>query len=44
MLTEDVYTRGRVKSIVIPEEDGVDIDTLLDFKIAEIIMKERKGE
>ena len=44
VLTEDVYTRGRVKSIIIPEEDGVDIDTLLDFKIAELIMKERKGE
>lgn len=44
VLSEDVYTRGRVKSIIIPEEDGVDIDTLLDFKTAELIMKERKGE
>lgn len=44
VLEVESYIKGKVKSIVIPEEDGLDIDTLLDFKIAELIMKERKGE
>ena len=44
VLEVESYIKGNVKSIVIPEEDGLDIDTLLDFKIAELIMKERKGE
>lgn len=44
VLEVESYIKGRVKSIIIPEEDGLDIDTLLDFKIAELIMKERKGE
>jgi N-acylneuraminate cytidylyltransferase len=30
--------KGKVKSIVIPQERSIDIDTLLDFKIAECLV------
>ena len=30
--------KGRVKSITVPQERAVDIDTLLDFKIAECLL------
>ena len=30
---------GRVKSIVIPQKRAIDIDYLIDFKIAELILK-----
>jgi N-acylneuraminate cytidylyltransferase len=30
--------KGRVKSITVPQERAVDIDTLLDFKIAEYLL------
>jgi N-acylneuraminate cytidylyltransferase len=32
---------GRVKSIIIPQERSIDIDTLLDFKIAECLVLNR---
>ena len=37
----DRYLDGRTQAVEIPEEDGIDIDTPLDFKVAEMIMKER---
>ena len=33
--------KGRVKGILIPKERAIDVDDLLDFKIAEFLMKER---
>ncbi len=33
--------QGKVKAIVVPKERSVDIDTLLDFEIAEFLMKRR---
>lgn len=33
---------GTVKAVVIPEDRAIDIDTPLDFKIAEFLMNERK--
>jgi len=30
---------GRVKSVCIPQDRAIDIDTLLDFKIAESLIK-----
>ena len=41
VMQADRYMDGRVQALTIPEEDGIDIDTLLDFKIAEAIMRER---
>ena len=31
---------GRVKSVIIPRERAIDIDDLMDFKIAELMMKD----
>ena len=33
---------GKVKSVVIPRERAVDIDDLMDFKVAECLLKERE--
>ena len=45
ILASDSYLKGRVQAIEIPEEHGVDIDTLLDFQHAELLLKERiKGK
>ena len=41
ILSCDSYMKGRVQAIEISAEDGLDIDTLMDFKIAELLMKER---
>lgn len=41
VLSCDRYMDGRVKAIEIPAEDGIDIDSLMDFKIAEAIMEAR---
>jgi len=35
---------GKVKSVLIPKERSVDIDDEIDFKIAELLMKERQKE
>ena len=35
---------GDVQGIVVPQERSVDIDTELDFKFAELLMKERLGD
>lgn len=42
IMETDSYFQGRVQAIVIPEDHGVDIDTLLDFQQAELILNERK--
>jgi N-acylneuraminate cytidylyltransferase len=33
---------GKVKAVLVPKERAVDIDDELDFKIAEILMKEKQ--
>ena len=35
---EDIF-QGKVKAVVIPEERALDIDTELDFAIAELVLK-----
>lgn len=33
---------GKVKSVIVPKERAVDIDDIYDFKLAELILKEKK--
>lgn len=35
---------GRVRAVRVPVERAIDIDTLLDFEIAEMLMNKRQGE
>lgn len=42
IMQEDVYLKGKVRAIVIPEDHGVDIDTLQDFMQAELILSEQQ--
>lgn len=35
---------GRVRAVLVPAERAIDIDTILDFRIAECLMNFRKGE
>jgi len=35
---------GRVKAIEVPSERAIDIDTRLDFEIAEFLMTRKRGE
>jgi CMP-N-acetylneuraminic acid synthetase len=39
VLTKNSLFEGRVRAIQVPPERAIDIDTLLDFKIAECLMK-----
>lgn len=41
IMEQDVYLLGRVRAIIIPEDHGVDIDTLIDFQLAESILNEK---
>ena len=41
VMESDVYLKGRVRAITIPEDHGIDIDTLLDFQQAELLLEER---
>ena len=41
IMNTDSYLKGRVQAIEIPEDHGVDIDTLLDFQQAELLLNER---
>ena len=41
ILKTDSYFDGRVQAIVIPEDHGIDIDTLMDFQQAELLLEER---
>ena len=33
---------GRVKSVIIPNDRAIDIDTMLDFEIAEMLIKKKE--
>jgi N-acylneuraminate cytidylyltransferase len=35
---------GRTKAVLVPRERAIDIDDELDFRIAEILMKEKIGK
>jgi len=39
--TTSAVMAGKVKAVVIPKERAIDIDTLLDFEIAEFLMRKR---
>ena len=41
IIESDVYLLGKVRAITIPEDHGVDIDTLMDFQQAELILDEK---
>ncbi|MBS1189838.1 MAG: acylneuraminate cytidylyltransferase [Rhodocyclaceae bacterium] len=41
VLTRDGTFAGRVKAVQVPVERSIDIDTLLDFEIAELLMNKR---
>ncbi len=43
ILESDEFFGGNVKSVVIPPERALDIDTPLDFRIAEIMFADRKS-
>ncbi len=40
IMASDSYLKGRVQAVVVPEEHAIDIDTLLDFKLAETMLPE----
>ena len=42
VLTHNSIFEGRVKAVNVPRERAVDIDSLLDFKIAEFLLNSRK--
>jgi N-acylneuraminate cytidylyltransferase len=44
VLTHNALFEGRVRAVTVPVERAIDIDTLLDFRIAECLMKERFHE
>ncbi len=44
VLSTNSYFDGNVTSIVIPEENAVDIDTQMDFMLAELLLKKRLHE
>ena len=44
VLTRNALFEGRVRAVTVPIERSIDIDTLLDFRIAECLMKERLHE
>lgn len=45
IMESDNYLMGKVQAIVIPEDHGIDIDTLMDFRQAELLLNERtKGK
>lgn len=44
VLTREAMFEGRVRAVSVPAERAIDIDTLLDFQIAECLMKRRRHE
>lgn len=44
VLNRQSLFEGKVKAVQIPKERAIDIDTLFDFKIAEMLLKEAKNE
>ncbi len=43
VISHNAIFEGRVRSVHVPSERGIDIDTLLDFRIAECILSTRKS-
>ena len=41
ILDSDSIFSGKVKSVLVPDERAVDIDTMLDFKFAEFLIAQR---
>ena len=41
ILNADSIFSGKVKSVLIPDEQAIDIDTILDFKFAQFLINER---
>lgn len=41
VFAEESIFSGRVRAVIVPRERAIDIDTLLDFEIAEFLMKRR---
>jgi len=39
VLTKNALFEGQVRAVEVPPERAIDIDTLLDFKIAEFLLK-----
>jgi len=35
---------GRVKAVLVPKERAIDIDDEVDFKMAEMLIKEKQGK
>lgn len=44
VLTRNALFEGRMRAVTVPVERAIDVDTLLDFRIAECLMKERLHE
>ncbi len=45
VLKADSYMEGRVKAVILPEKCGVDIDSEIDFRLAEVLLTmDKKGE
>jgi N-acylneuraminate cytidylyltransferase len=44
ILTKNSLFEGRVRAVEIPTERAIDIDTLMDFRIAECLIKERNHD
>jgi CMP-N-acetylneuraminic acid synthetase len=44
VLAREAMFEGRVRAVSVPAERAIDIDTLLDFQIAECLMKRRRHE
>jgi CMP-N-acetylneuraminic acid synthetase len=42
VMTHNALFEGRVKSVLVPTERAIDIDTLLDFQMAECLLKVRE--
>jgi N-acylneuraminate cytidylyltransferase len=42
VLSHDSIFEGRVKAVNVPKERAIDIDSLLDFQIAEFLLNSRK--
>jgi len=43
VLRTNSYMEGRVRGYILPVECGIDIDTEIDFKLAELLLTQRKG-
>jgi N-acylneuraminate cytidylyltransferase len=43
-MTHDSIFQGRVGVVQVPIERAIDIDTLLDFQIAEVLFSNRGGK